>query len=296
MTTPQSDLRRAPYRWWAGFGYLVFATGSVLGIWLAWRVREPESGENPIVVLLLVWVIAGVTHIFVRKFWRACVFSASGSALGYVVLAVALTPNPILNEMFGAGIIGVGLFGFFFAMLMGLPVTIYRRSREAPGRLVSRIPSPTVVGTIGMIFGVVGIVGSLDYFSRPAILEGAKRFAETSAVRERLAVPPWFKLYCLAIGTAAVIASVLYLWGSLRLLRLREHGATLFMVGASTHLLVGASIVTAGLVSSSAAIREDRFMALGSVVTNAVLLFFGWRWRQHGERARPLASGTRIGA
>jgi hypothetical protein len=46
--------------------------------------------------------------------------------LGYVVFAVALTPDPFANEMFAAGMIEVGLFGFVLSMLIGVPVAIYR--------------------------------------------------------------------------------------------------------------------------------------------------------------------------
>jgi hypothetical protein len=289
MTTPDSDSRHGR---WAAVGYLVFATGSVLGIWLAWRAWKPGSDENPLAVLVLVWVIAGASHLFVRRFWRACVVSAAGCVLGYVALAVALTPNPFLNEMFGAGMIEVGLFGFLLSMVMGLPVAIHRRPREAPGLVGRRSLSPTVVGTIGIIFGVVGGLGSLLYFARPALLLSAEEFAQQMELSRQgfvppprqSEVPPWFAQYCLAIGAAGMIASVLYVWGSVRLLRLREQGATLFMVGAFAYLLVGASIATAGVVSSSAGIREDRLLALGSVVANAALLLVVWRWRHRPER------------
>jgi hypothetical protein len=104
--------------------------GTVLGSWLAWRAWDPQSDENPLVVLVLVWVIAGVSQIFVRRFWRACGVSAVGSVLGYVVFAVMLTPDPFANEMFAAGMITVGMFGFVVSMFMGVPAVIYRRTRN----------------------------------------------------------------------------------------------------------------------------------------------------------------------
>ena len=116
---------------WPGVGYLVFATGTLLGIWFAWRAWQPQSDENPLVVLVLVWVVAGISHMSVRRFWRACGVAARGSVLGYVVFAILLTPNPFLNEMFGAGMIEVGLFAFVLSMLMGIPVVLYRRTRAA---------------------------------------------------------------------------------------------------------------------------------------------------------------------
>ena len=108
----------------------MFATGTLLGIWLAWRAWKPQSDDNPFLALLLVWVIAGITHIFVQAFWRACAISAFGSVLGYIALAVVLLPNPFANEMFGAGMIEVGLFGFVLSMVMGIPVVIFRRTRN----------------------------------------------------------------------------------------------------------------------------------------------------------------------
>jgi|CXWL01.1.fsa_nt_gi hypothetical protein len=133
---PQSDTRHPVFLWVrrhatgvAAVGYLLFAAGTLLGIWLAWRAWKPQSDDNPLVLLALVWVIAGITWIFVQAFWRACVISAIGSALGYIVLALVLTPNPFLNEMFMAGAIQVGLWGFILSMVMGIPVVLYRRAR-----------------------------------------------------------------------------------------------------------------------------------------------------------------------
>jgi hypothetical protein len=112
-------------------GYLFLAMSTVLGLGLAWRAWKSHSDDNPLAVLVVVWVMAGIVHTFVRNFWRACTIAA-GSALAYVVLAVALTPNPFLNEMFGAGILQIGLLGFLLSILMGVPVVIYRRRRH-PG-------------------------------------------------------------------------------------------------------------------------------------------------------------------
>jgi membrane protein DedA with SNARE-associated domain len=106
----------------------VFAAGSLV-IWLAGLRWTQQSDDNPFLVLLLVWVIAGMSHVVVKRFWRACVISAIGSVIGYAVLAVVLLPNPFNNEMFGAGMIEVGLFGFLLAMVMGIPVVVYRRAR-----------------------------------------------------------------------------------------------------------------------------------------------------------------------
>ena len=110
-------------------GYVVFGMGILVSLWLA--LHPLSDGSNPGLVLLLVWVVAGITHIFIRAFWRACVISAFGSALGYIFLALSFVPNLGSNEMFGAGIIEAGLFGFLLSMLMGIPVVIHRRSRVA---------------------------------------------------------------------------------------------------------------------------------------------------------------------
>jgi hypothetical protein len=108
-------------------GYLVFAAGTVLGICLA---LQSQGKENPFLVLVVVWVIAGFTQILDRLYWRACVISGIGSALAYTIGVVALLPNEAANnDMFGAGIIEVGLFGFVLSMVMGFPVRINRRFR-----------------------------------------------------------------------------------------------------------------------------------------------------------------------
>ena len=101
----------------AAAGYLLFAIGALLGIWLAWRAWKPGSDDNPALVLTVAWVIAGITCMFVHEFRPASAISAIGSALGYIVLALALTPSPFLNEMFLAGAIQIGLVGFLLSVL-----------------------------------------------------------------------------------------------------------------------------------------------------------------------------------
>jgi hypothetical protein len=133
MSALQLDPRH-PFALWlrrrgAAVGYLVFASGALLGIWLS---LSPQSdGSNPFLVLLLVWVIAGFSHFFVRGLWPACAISAFGSVLGYIVLVLVLIPHEANNEMFGAGMIEVGLFAFVLSMVIGIPVVIYRRTRSA---------------------------------------------------------------------------------------------------------------------------------------------------------------------
>ena len=109
-------------------GYFIFATGVLLCAWLAFRPLA--DGSNPALVLLVVWVIIGVTHILVPRYWRACAISAFGSVVGYIALVIGFLPNAAGNEMFGAGIIEVGLFGFILSVLMGIPVALYRRRRR----------------------------------------------------------------------------------------------------------------------------------------------------------------------
>lgn len=131
MTRLQPESRRPLDREWAKVGYVLFATGAALAIWLACDAWKPHSDDNPAVVLVITWVSAGISHIVVRGFWRACVVSAFGSVLGYVVSAVALMPDPFANEMFAAGMIEVGLIGFVLSMLMGVPVVICGRNRNS---------------------------------------------------------------------------------------------------------------------------------------------------------------------
>jgi hypothetical protein len=97
---------------------------------LAWRNWRSGSDDNPLVVLVMIWAIAGIAHVFVRRFWPACTLAALGSAAGYVAVAIVLTSDPFSNEMFMAGAIEVGLFGFALAMFMGIPVLIYRKARD----------------------------------------------------------------------------------------------------------------------------------------------------------------------
>jgi hypothetical protein len=106
-------------------GYLVFLTGTLLVIWLAWTHRSQK--ENPSLVLLIVWVVAATTHRLVRRFWRACRISAVASVLVYIVLVLFMNA---VTEYVVSGMILVGLFGYVLSMVMGIPVAIYRRTRD----------------------------------------------------------------------------------------------------------------------------------------------------------------------
>ena len=66
-----------------------------------------------------------------RGFWRTAMITAFGSAFGYIVLVFTLIPHEATNEMFGAGVIEVGLFGLLLSMVIGIPVVTYRRTRNA---------------------------------------------------------------------------------------------------------------------------------------------------------------------
>jgi hypothetical protein len=108
----------------AMLGYLVFVAGTLIGIWYA---RTPDAkGNNPVLILVLIWVIAGLCHIFVRTAWRACVIATIGSGLGYVILVAVWMPSGLQNEMFGAGVILACLVGGGVSVIMGIPVAVYR--------------------------------------------------------------------------------------------------------------------------------------------------------------------------
>lgn len=108
-------------------GYLVFTTGSLLVAWPAWTHRSQQ--ENPSLFLLIVWVVAGISHIVVRDSWRACKISAFWSVLVYIALVVFTNA---FNEMFVAGMMLVAGSGYVLAIVMGIPVATYRRQRDGP--------------------------------------------------------------------------------------------------------------------------------------------------------------------
>jgi len=139
MTAPQPGTKHPVAHWISSrltagpaVGYIVFAAGALLGILLS---RNPLSYEsNPALLLLLVWVISGITHIFVKEYSRACRISAFGSALGYIILVAVFFPTPFNDKWFIVGIVLVGVFGYILSSLMGIPVAKYRRSRNTPSQ------------------------------------------------------------------------------------------------------------------------------------------------------------------
>jgi hypothetical protein len=113
-------------------GYLVFTTGALLVAWPAWTHRSQQ--ENPSLVLLIVWLVAGISHIVVRDFWRACKISAFWSVLVYIALVVFTNA---VNEMFVAGMMLVAVAGYILAIVLGVPVASYRRERDDSGSRTS---------------------------------------------------------------------------------------------------------------------------------------------------------------
>ena len=166
---------------------------------------------------------------------------------------------------------------------------VFRSAAQVEPTRPKRPTWATVVGVLGVLFAVAGILGALYFFAYPSLIQRGRTWVEGIDVSEmkqvgvssemkktmhdRLVVPSWFTPYCLVMGLAGLIASGAYLWGALRLLQLKRSGPTLFVRGAVSYTLVSAGIATAGLVSSSAAIREHLFLALGSLMINVVLVF-----------------------
>lgn len=99
--------------------YLAFAAVTSLVAWLAWSDRSKP--ENPSLILLITWVVAGVTHNIVHDLWRAGKIAAIASVLVYAALVVFLNA---VNEMLVAGMMLVGGVGFVLAMAMGVPVAM----------------------------------------------------------------------------------------------------------------------------------------------------------------------------
>ena len=81
-----------------------------------------------VILLLVIVAIATVVHAINDAYWSACAVAAVVSAVAYIILAFIVEPAPGSNEMFGAGIIEVGLFGFIISMVIGIPFLAYRRS------------------------------------------------------------------------------------------------------------------------------------------------------------------------
>jgi len=100
-------------------GYLVLTVAAFPIAWLAWHHRSDP--ENPSLVLLITWVVAGITHSFVHNLWRACKIAAFASVVIYTLLIVFLNA---LNEMLVAGMMLVGAFGYVLALVMGIPVAM----------------------------------------------------------------------------------------------------------------------------------------------------------------------------
>jgi hypothetical protein len=105
--------------------YAVFAVGTVLVGALAWTQRAQD--DQPALVLLIVWAVAGAAHMLAADVRRASRIAAFGSVAVYVVVALIMGAA---NEMLLAGMVLVCIGGYVVARIMGS--TLWR-SRGAGG-------------------------------------------------------------------------------------------------------------------------------------------------------------------
>ena len=109
----------------------------------------------------------------------------------------------------------------------------------------------TAIGIIGIVIGSFGVLGSVQSMMMPMMVEFQKSMISTmqDAIEKEnassphatappveffkffekmLDVPEWFGTWCVVAGLSGLCVSVLYIFGSIRLLQLKRIGITLF--------------------------------------------------------------------
>ncbi len=141
---------------------------------------------------------------------------------------------------------------------------------------------PKVVGIIGIIFGAIGLLGGAQLMMMPTMMETQKnmmadmqRMSESSYGNRRNSAPPpkelfgmfdkmfdmpeWFPVWSKIGGILAMAISGFYIFGAIRLLKLKPDGPSLFCWAA-------------GLAISLAIVRIVVGVSVGSLMSFGLVL------------------------
>jgi len=243
-----------------------------LGVLLVSCTREPPDRTPAVQGPLILFVLAApaLSHALRRRDRSVRVSVLVLQVLAYLVYETAISIETNIR---------IDLPLIFSSIALNAWI-VFRSAVQVEPTRPKRPTWATVVGVLGVLFAVAGILGAFYFLAYPSLIQSGRTWVEEidvssemkQTMHDRLVVPSWFTPYCLVMGLAGLIASGVYLWGALRLLQLKRSGPTLFVRGAASYTLVSAAIATAGLVSSSAAVREHLFLALGALMINVVLV------------------------
>lgn len=244
----------------------------LLGVCLVSCMREPPD-RTPAVqgpLILLVLAAPAISYALRRRERSVRVSVLVLQILAYLVYETGISIETNIRIDLPLIYSSIGLNAWI----------VFRSAAQVEPDRAKRPVWSTVVGVLGVILALAGILGAVYFFAYPSIIQSGREWAAEidvpsemkETMHDRLAVPFWFTPYCLVMGLAGLIASGAYLWGALRLLQLKKTGPTLFVRGAVSYTLVSATIATAGSISSSPAVREHLFLALGALVINGVLV------------------------
>jgi len=138
----------------------------------------------------------------------------------------------------------------------------------------------TVVGVLGILFGICGLFVSGQVAAMPTIMEWQKRFLETMPI-DRTAdgqnaeqfkqmmrgffgdQPSWFGPACVALGVIGLVVNGFYIFASVTLLQLKAKAARLFTT------VLGVSIAL-GLTRAVVMMNGFSFLAVPTLMSGLV--------------------------
>lgn len=166
-----------------------------------------------------------------------------------------------------------------------------------------------VIGILAIVFGCLGILGSMNMIVMPKIMQFQASLFESiekearhdpqfpsemmKVLKEFWDMPPWMQTWAIVFGCVWIVVNVFYLLSGIMLLQMKPYSVRLIIFALGLKMLVG--VVQGVTAVSDGSLIGFMFMA-GSIfgfVIDLVLLIVVLisDKRAFGERAVPASSG-----
>jgi hypothetical protein len=118
----------------------------------------------------------------------------------------------------------------------------------------------TVVGVLGIIFGLLGLIGAAQTIIMPKMIQtqkelfsGMEKTMQTATPEQRAAtegmkkmvdsmlgqIPPWFEAWFVFIGILALLVNAIYVFAAIALLLVKKIAIDLFLFSTSFSIVLG---------------------------------------------------------
>lgn len=152
----------------------------------------------------------------------------------------------------------------------------------------------TVIGVLGIIFGCLGVLGSIQFALTPMMMEFQEKMlaimqqtmeaeaaengsdvavADMMAMMEQLwDLPEWYASFCVAAGMISAVVAGLYIFASIRLLQVHPSAVGTFYLAMGLSIAMALVIVLMSIAASSMMAIAMGMGGMFGIVIDVVLL------------------------